>query len=120
MAHRVALRAEIDLDDIWYYVAKESSSIEIADHLVDSITNRFFLLAKYPYLGRSRDHEFGSGIRSFPSGNTSSSTPSKVLMSSSFVSSMAIETLMPYSELSLPDVLSPILVRLKSMRKFQL
>ncbi|HEU5342276.1 type II toxin-antitoxin system RelE/ParE family toxin [Edaphobacter sp.] len=68
MAHRVAIRAEIDLDDIWYYIAKESSSIEIADHLVDSITNRFFLLAKYPYLGRSRDHEFGSGIRSFPIG----------------------------------------------------
>jgi hypothetical protein len=27
MAHRVALRAEADLDDIWYYVAKESGSI---------------------------------------------------------------------------------------------
>jgi plasmid stabilization system protein ParE len=28
MAHRVARRAEADLDDIWYYVAKESSSAE--------------------------------------------------------------------------------------------
>ena len=30
MAHRVAPRAEADLDDIWFYVAKESGSIEIA------------------------------------------------------------------------------------------
>jgi hypothetical protein len=30
MAHRIAPRAENDLDDIWLYVAKESGSIEIA------------------------------------------------------------------------------------------
>jgi plasmid stabilization system protein ParE len=30
MAHRVAPRAAADLDDIWYYVAKESGSIEVA------------------------------------------------------------------------------------------
>jgi plasmid stabilization system protein ParE len=36
MAHRVAPFAERDLDDIWFYVAKESGSIEIANHLVDS------------------------------------------------------------------------------------
>ncbi|GGA56189.1 plasmid stabilization protein [Edaphobacter acidisoli] len=68
MAHRVSVRAEIDLDDIWYFIAKESSSIEIADHLVDSLTSRFILLAQHPYLGRSRDHEFGTGTRSFPVG----------------------------------------------------
>jgi len=28
MAHRVAARAEADLDEIWLYVAKESGSIE--------------------------------------------------------------------------------------------
>jgi plasmid stabilization system protein ParE len=27
MAHRLAPRAAADLDDIWYYVAKESGSI---------------------------------------------------------------------------------------------
>jgi hypothetical protein len=27
MAHRLAPRAETDLDEIWYYVAKESGSI---------------------------------------------------------------------------------------------
>ena len=36
MAHRVALRAEADLDDIWLYVAKESGSIEIANRLIDT------------------------------------------------------------------------------------
>jgi len=43
MAHRVTARAEADLDDIWYYVAKESGSIEIANRLIDSITGRFSL-----------------------------------------------------------------------------
>jgi toxin ParE1/3/4 len=68
MAHRVARRAANDLDEIWYYVAKESGSVEIADRLIDSITNRFLLLASHPHLGRSRDDEFGVGSRSFPVG----------------------------------------------------
>jgi toxin ParE1/3/4 len=68
MPHRVAPRAESDLDDIWYYVAKESSSIEIANRLIDSITARFFLLARFPYMGRSRDEDFGPGSRSFAVG----------------------------------------------------
>jgi hypothetical protein len=33
MAHLVAPRAEIDLDDIWLYVARESGSMEIATRL---------------------------------------------------------------------------------------
>jgi len=68
MPHRVAPQATADLDGIWYYVAKESGSIEIANHLIDSITDRFFLLSSYPYLGRVRDNEFGIGSRSFPVG----------------------------------------------------
>jgi toxin ParE1/3/4 len=68
MAHRVAPRAECDLDDIWYYVAKESGSVEIANRLIDSITDRFFLLASFPYMGRSRDEDFGVGCRSFAVG----------------------------------------------------
>jgi toxin ParE1/3/4 len=68
MAHRVAPRAERDLDEIWYYVAKESGSIEIANRLIDSIADRFFLLAGFPYMGRSRDESFGLGYRSFAAG----------------------------------------------------
>jgi toxin ParE1/3/4 len=63
MAHRVSARAEADLDDIWYYVAKESGSIEIATRLIDTITDRFFVLTGFPYIGRARD-VFGPGCRS--------------------------------------------------------
>jgi toxin ParE1/3/4 len=65
MAHRLAPHAISDLDDIWFYIAKETGSTDTADHLVDAITNRFFLLARHPYLGRRRDEDFGSGSRSF-------------------------------------------------------
>jgi toxin ParE1/3/4 len=68
MAHRVAPRAAADLDDIWYHLAKESSSIDVANRLIDSITDRFFLLSGHPYLGRAREDDFGVGSRSFPVG----------------------------------------------------
>jgi toxin ParE1/3/4 len=68
MAHRVSQRAEADLADIWYYIAKESGSIEIANRLIDSISNRFFLLATHPHLGRSREDDFGIGSRGFSFG----------------------------------------------------
>ncbi len=68
MAHRVVPRAEADLDDIWLYVARESGSIEIANRLIDTITDRFFTLAQFPYIGRSRDEDFGPGYRSLAVG----------------------------------------------------
>jgi toxin ParE1/3/4 len=67
MAHRIAPGVDADLDDIWYYVAKESASLETANHLIDCITGRFVPLANMPYLGRPRD-DFGHGLRSFPVG----------------------------------------------------
>jgi toxin ParE1/3/4 len=68
MAHRLAAEAQAELDDIWYYTARESGSIEIADRLVDSITDRFFLLASHPHVGRRRDEDLRPGLRSFPVG----------------------------------------------------
>jgi len=68
MAHRLSPRAEADLDDIWYYIATQSHSLEIADRVVDSITDRFFLLATYPHVGRRRDEDLLPGLRSFPVG----------------------------------------------------
>jgi len=68
MAHRLAPEAEAELDDIWYYVAKESGSIEIADRLIDSLTDRLFLLSSHPYVGRRRDDDLRPGLRSFPVG----------------------------------------------------
>jgi len=68
MAHRVAPQAEAELDGLWYYGAKESGSIEIADRLIDSVTQRFLLLARNPCLGRRRDEELRPGLRSFAVG----------------------------------------------------
>ena len=65
MAHRLAPEAEADLDDIWYYTATESGGIEIADRIIDSITERFLLLATHPHLGRRRDEDLRQGLRSF-------------------------------------------------------
>lgn len=76
MAHRVAPHAEIELDNIWYYVAKESGSIEIADRLIDSLTERFYLLSRYPHVGRKRDADLRLGLRTLPSESTSSSIAS--------------------------------------------
>ncbi|MGA3325478.1 MAG: type II toxin-antitoxin system RelE/ParE family toxin [Terriglobia bacterium] len=56
------------LDDIWYYTAQESQSIEIADRVIDSITDRFLLLATHPHVGRRRDEDLRPGLRSFPVG----------------------------------------------------
>ncbi len=68
MTHRLAPEAEAELDDIWYYVAKESGSVEIADRLIDSITESFYLLAGHPHIGRQRDVDLRPGLRSFAVG----------------------------------------------------
>jgi len=68
MSHRLVPQAEAELDGIWYYVAKETGSIDIADRLIDSITQRFLLLSRNPRLGRGRDEELRPGLRSFPVG----------------------------------------------------
>jgi toxin ParE1/3/4 len=61
-------QADSDLDDIWLYVAQRSGSVEVADRLIDSMTDRFTLLGRYPHLGRARDHDLRPGLRSFPAG----------------------------------------------------
>ena len=66
MAHRLAPGAEIELDEIWFWTAKESGSVEIADRLIDSLTERFFMLARHPHVGRPRDDDLRPGLRSFP------------------------------------------------------
>jgi toxin ParE1/3/4 len=68
MGHRRTPQADSDLDDIWYYVASKSGSLDIADRFIDSITDRFFLLASHPNIGRARDEDLRPGLRSFPVG----------------------------------------------------
>ena len=64
MAIRFGPQVEAELDEIWAYVATESSSTDVADRLVESITDHFFLLSKHPQLGRRRDHDLRPGLRS--------------------------------------------------------
>lgn len=61
----IAPEVEIELADIWYYIARESGNIEIANRIVDNITLRFFLIAQSPHIGRKRD-SLRPGLRSFP------------------------------------------------------
>jgi toxin ParE1/3/4 len=66
MGHRRAPQADSDLDDIWHYVAVNSGSLETADRMIDSITDRFLLLAAHPHAGRDRSQDLRPGLRSFP------------------------------------------------------
>ena len=68
MGHRLAPRAKADLEELALYVFVETGSLEIANRLVDSITERFVLLGRHPSAGRRRD-DLRPGIRSFPVGN---------------------------------------------------
>ena len=66
---RVSPEAEADLDGIWLYVARESGSIDVASRVVDAITDRFWVLAQNPYLGRRRDEDLRPGLRTFVAGD---------------------------------------------------
>ena len=63
---RLAPEAEAELDDIWLHIARESGSPDIATRVLEAITGRFWLLARYPFMGRRRDDDLRSGLRSFP------------------------------------------------------
>jgi len=70
MTFRVAPQAESDLDEIWFFLATQSSSIDVADRAVDSITARFELRTRQPYIGRRRDEDLRPGIRTLRSETT--------------------------------------------------
>jgi plasmid stabilization system protein ParE len=48
VGHLRSPQADSDLDDIWYYITAKSGSIDIADRLIDSLIDRFELLALHP------------------------------------------------------------------------
>lgn len=62
---RLSSEAESELDNIWLHVARESGSVDVATRVVESITERFWLLARHPYIGRRRDADLRPGLRSF-------------------------------------------------------
>lgn len=50
-------------------LATQSNNIDIADRVIDSITARFALLARQPYIGRRRDEDLRPGVRSLMVGD---------------------------------------------------
>jgi toxin ParE1/3/4 len=61
-------KVKADLDHIWSYIATESGRVEVADRVIESITNTFLQLSKHPQLGRRRD-DLREGSRSVTSGS---------------------------------------------------
>lgn len=55
--------AEADLEDIWDYIAKDSP--DDASGFVNSLIDKFPLLASYPKMGRSRQY-LRRDVRAFP------------------------------------------------------
>jgi toxin ParE1/3/4 len=49
--------------------SQRNSSIDVADRVIDSITTRFALLARQPYIGRRRDEDLRPSVRSFVVGD---------------------------------------------------
>ena len=79
MPYRLSTEAENDLDQIFLYWANRAG-VHVADRLIESITERFWLLGEFPDSGRVSD-ELAPGVRCFPAGKyliyyrkTSSST----------------------------------------------
>ena len=68
MVHRLSPAAEAELDEIWWYIAEQSGSVEAAKSVVASITERFSLLATFPHLGRIRN-DLRPGMRGFTVGD---------------------------------------------------
>lgn len=62
--YRLAPLAKADLDGIWLYVAR-NAGLETADRVIDSIADRFKMLAQMPRLGRLRP-DLGPAVRVFP------------------------------------------------------
>jgi len=66
MHYRVSKEAERDLDRIFLYWAKRAG-LTAAERLIDSITDRFWLLGEYPDAG-SPSEDMAAGVKCFPAG----------------------------------------------------
>ncbi len=66
MRYRVSKGANRALDEIFLWWA-ERVNLSAADRLIESITERFWLLGEYPEAGKSVE-ELAPGVRCFPAG----------------------------------------------------
>jgi toxin ParE1/3/4 len=53
MRIRLAQQARSDLDAIWLYIAQESGIADTATRVVNSITEKFALFSRFPFIGKS-------------------------------------------------------------------
>jgi toxin ParE1/3/4 len=66
MRYRIAKSAARDLDEIFEHWARRVG-VEIADRVIDGITDRFWLLGEHPNTGKSAS-ELAPGMKIFPAG----------------------------------------------------
>ena len=66
MRYRISEVAERDLEEIFVYWA-ERANLEIAERLIDGITERFWLLGEYPNAGRPCG-DIAARVKCFPAG----------------------------------------------------
>ena len=64
--YRVSKQAERDLDEIFGYWGKRAGP-DVAERLIDAITERFWILGEYPESGRPSD-DIARGVQCFPAG----------------------------------------------------
>lgn len=65
MRIRLAQQARTDLDAIWLYIAQEGGSIDAATRVVKSITEKFALFARFPFIGKSLESHGRPHVRTF-------------------------------------------------------
>lgn len=63
---RLAAQAQIDLDDIWLFIAEDS--LDAADRFHDLLLSKFLVLAEQPMIGRSRE-DLRPDLQGFVTGN---------------------------------------------------
>jgi toxin ParE1/3/4 len=63
---RISSQAQIDLDEIWLFIAEDNP--DAADRFHDRLLSTFLTLAGQPSIGRSRD-ELRPNMSGFPVGN---------------------------------------------------
>ena len=61
----LAAQAQIDLDEIWLFIAEDNPAA--ADRFHDQLLSKFLILAEHPLIGHARE-ELRPNMRSFPVG----------------------------------------------------
>jgi toxin ParE1/3/4 len=65
MRIRLAPQARSDLDAIWLYIARDSGSEDAATKVVESISLKFALFARFPFIGKTLGLDKHPEVRTF-------------------------------------------------------